>query len=180
MKQNKSRTVALCGIFGALALVVMLAGDLIPRATYLSPALAGLLILPVLCEAGRRAGWLFYAGISLLCLLLQPNKEPAVLFCAFLGYYPLLKFTLEKLSRPLRILCKLVLFNATVLSAYWLMLHLFGLAALQQEFAGMTNGWLIALLALANVTFAVYDIAVARLFILYVKVLRPRIRKGLR
>ena len=63
MKQNKSRTVALCGIFGALALVVMLAGDLIPLATYLSPALAGLLILPVLCEAGRRAGWLFYAGI---------------------------------------------------------------------------------------------------------------------
>ncbi len=179
-RKGAGRTVALCGIFGAMALMVMLAGDMLPLAVYLCPALAGMLILPVTCEAGRKAGWLFYAGISLLCLLLQPNKESALLFCAFLGYYPLLKFTLEKLRPPLRLLSKLIWFNAAVLAAYWLMLHLFGLAALQQEFAGMTNGWLTALLALANVTFLIYDLAVARLFAFYVRILRPRIQKGLK
>ena len=60
------------------------------------------------------------------------------------------------------------------------MLHLFGMAALQQEFAGMTGGWLTALLVLANVTFWMYDLAITRLFALYIRVLRPRIQKALR
>ena len=105
---------------------------------------------------------------------------PAILFCAFLGYYPLVKFSLEKLPKPLRLLLKAVLFNAAVLAAYRLMLHLFGMAALQQEFAGMTGGWLTALLVLANVTFWMYDLAITRLFALYIRVLRPRIQKALR
>jgi hypothetical protein len=142
--------------------------------------LAGLLVLPVVCEAGRGAGWLFYTGIALLSLLLLADKEAAILFCAFLGYYPLVKFSLEKLPRPLRILLKAALFNTAVIAAYRLMLHLFGMAALQQEFAAMTGGWLAALLVLANVTFWMYDLAVARVFALYIRVLRPRIQKALR
>ena len=47
MNRKKSHTAALCGIFGALALVVMLSGGILPLATYLSPMLAGLLV-PVL------------------------------------------------------------------------------------------------------------------------------------
>ena len=180
MNRKKSHTAALCGIFGALALVVMLSGGILPLATYLSPMLAGLLVLPVVCEAGRSAGWIFYAGIALLGLFLLPDKEPAILFCAFLGYYPLVKFSLEKLPKPLRLLLKVVLFNAAVLAAYRLMLHLFGMAALQQEFAGMTGGWLTALLVLANLTFWMYDLAITRLFALYIRVLRPRIQKALR
>ena len=179
MKRKKSHTVALCGIFGALALTVMLLGNLLPLATYLSPMLAGLLVLPVVCEAGRGTGWLFYTGIALLSLLLLADKEAAILFCAFLGYYPLAKFSLEKLPRPLRILLKAALFNTAVIAAYRLMLHLFGMAALQQEFAAMTGGWLAALLVLANVTFWMYDLAVARVFALYIRVLRPRIQKAL-
>ena len=180
MNRN-TQHVALCGIFGALALLVMLAGDLLPLAVYLCPALAGLLILPVAYEAGRRTGWLFYIGISLLSLLLLPDREPAVLFVAFLGYYPLVKATLERIScRPLRWLVKLALFNGTVLAAYYAMLHLFGFAGLAEDFAGMTGGLWAALLALANLTFALYDVAVARLGAVYLTVLRPRIQKGRR
>ena len=84
------------------------------------------------------------------------------------------------MDKPLRLLLKAVLFNAAVLAAYRLMLRLFGMAALQQEFAGLTAGWLIALLALANLTFLLYDRAVARLAALYLRVLRPRIQKALR
>ena len=83
------------------------------------------------------------------------------------------------IGAPLRLLLKAVLFNAAVLAAYRLMLHLFGMAALQQEFAAMTGGWLAALLVLANVTFWMYDLAVARVFALYIRVLRPRIQKAL-
>ena len=179
--QLKSKAIALSGIFGALALLVMLCGNLLPFAEYLCPALAGMLILPVVCEAGKRTGWLFYAGISVLSLLILPDKEPAFLFAALLGYYPLLRFTLEKL-RPfvLRLLVKLAVFNTAVTLVYTLMLHLFGFEALQQEMAEMAGGALLLLLVLANITFLVYDLAVYRLFLAYRKLLRPRILKGLR
>ncbi len=180
MQNRTTKTIALCSIFSALALLVLLAGELFPFATYIAPIFAGLLTLPVVCEAGRRAGWLMYAGIALLGLLLAPGQEASILFCAFLGYYPLLRFSLEKLPRLPRLLLKYLLFNVCILAAYWLMLHLFGIAALQQEFASMTGGWPAALLALANVTFAVYDLAIARLFTVYTRVLLPRIRKGIK
>ncbi len=179
--QKRTQKLTLCGVFGALAMLVMLAGDLLPMAVYICPALAGMLILPVVHAAGPRTGWLFYGGITLLSLLLLPDREPAVLFAAFLGYYPLLKFNLESL-RPvlLRWAVKLALFNSTVLSAYWLMLRLFGFEALAAEFADMTGAFLAVLLALANLTFVLYDIAIDRLYRVYLTALYPRIVKGRR
>lgn len=180
-KRHDAKKIALCGIFGALALLVMLTGNVFSLAVYVSPALAGMLILPVADEAGPRAGLLFYAGLALLSLFILPDREPAVLFIAFLGYYPLLKFTLEKLKlRPLRLLLKLTLFNAAILGAYWLMLHLFGFETLAQDMAELTGPLLWGTLALANVTFLLYDLAVARLHTIYLQVLLPRIRKGRR
>ncbi len=179
--RKKTQKITLCGVFGALALLVMLAGDLLPMALYICPALAGLLILPVAHEAGARTGYLFYAGISLLSLLMLPDREPAVLFIAFLGYYPLLKFLLEKLpGKLLQWLIKLVLFNATMIGAYWLMLHLFGFEALAADFADMTGPLLAVLLAMANVTFVLYDVLITRLLWVYIRVLYPRIAKGRR
>ena len=164
MKRKKSHTAALCGIFGALALTVMLLGNLLPLATYLSPMLAGLLVLPVVREAGRSAGWIFYAGIALLGLFLLPDKEPAILFCAFLGYYPLVKFSLEKLPRPLRILLKAALFNTAVIAAYRLMLHLFGMAELAAEFQAMGRIMLVVLLLAGNLIFVLIDRILTRGF----------------
>ena len=180
-KRHDVKKIALCGVFGALALLVMLTGNIFSLAVYVSPALAGMLILPVADEAGPRAGLLFYVGLALLSLFVLPDKEPAILFIAFLGYYPLLRSAPEKIRfRPLRLLCKLALFNVTVLSAYWLMLHLFGFEALAQDMAELTGPLLWGTLALANVTFLLYDLAIARLHAVYLRVWLPRIRKGRR
>ena len=180
-KRHDTKKIALCGVFGALALLILLTGNVFSLAVYVCPALAGMLILPVADEVGARAGLLFYAGLSLLSLFILPDREPAILFIAFLGYYPLLKFVLERIRlRPLRLLCKLVLFNSTVLGAYWLMLHLFGFETLAQDMAELTGPLLWGTLILANVTFLLYDLAVGRLHAVYLKVLLPRIRKGRR
>lgn len=177
--RTDTQKIALCGIFGALALLVMLGGNLIPLAVYICPALAGLLILPVAHETDRRTGLLFYAGIALLALFLLPDKEPAVLFIAFLGYYPLLKYALEKI-RP-AFFCwflKLALFNSTVLGAYYLMLHLFGFESLAQDFAEMTGFLGVLLLVLANFTFFIYDFAIGKLYRVYQLLIYPRIVKS--
>lgn len=176
---HSSQKIALCGIFGALALVMLLAGDLVPIAVYLCPAAAGLLILPIAWQTDRRAGWLCYTGIAVIALLLLPDKEPAILFCAFFGYYPMVRFSLERLHpRLLRLAAKLALFNAGTVGAYWVLLRLFADPVLQADFAELT-GWLApAFLLLANFTFVVYDVLVGRLRGLYDAFMRPRLEKG--
>lgn len=147
-------TVALGGILAALAVVVMALGTLIPVATYVCPMLCALMLNGVLKTCGRRIAWAWYGAVAVLSLLLAPDKEAAIVF-VFLGYYPIVKQRLD--IRKGRWLWKLLLFNASVLAAYWLMLHVLGLAALAEEFSRMGGVMLAALLVLGNVTFFLLD-----------------------
>ena len=51
-RSSESRKIALSGVFGSLAAVLMLMGGILPLATYVAPALAGILIVPVAIEFG--------------------------------------------------------------------------------------------------------------------------------
>ena len=121
--------------------------------------------------------WAFfcYLGVAVLAALLVPDKEVVCLFVFYLGYYPILKSKIEELShRWLQWGCKLLLFNGAILLAYYLMLHVFGLAAVADEFSTYTTGFLAVLLAVANVTNVVYDIALTRVVSMYIHWFRPK------
>lgn len=175
-KSNGAARVALCGVFGALALALMLMGGILPAATFAAPAFAGILIMPAAVEFGVRTGALLYAAIGILALFAVPDKEMALIFLFFLGYYPLVKIYLERIRpRAARWAAKLALFNACVFAMYWLILAVFPLPEVAQEYAEMGRAFLAALIVLANVTFVLYDVAVARLVGLYCAKLRPRL-----
>lgn len=74
---------ALGGVFSALALVSMLLSYLIPTATYACPALAGVMLIPVVIEVGK--GWALcsYVAVSLLSFMIVSDKEMALCFTAF-------------------------------------------------------------------------------------------------
>ena len=78
------------GVFAALAVVIMNLGGLIPMATYVCPTLCMVILSFVHMACGRRIAWSWYAAVSILSLLMSPDKEAAAVF-AFLGYYPILK-----------------------------------------------------------------------------------------
>ena len=146
----------------------MLAGGFLPLATFAAPAFAGLLIVPVAIEFGVKTGVLVYAAIGLLALVLAADKEMALIFVFFLGFYPLAKIGLERLGRPaVRWACKFALFNACVLSMYAIILFVFPLPAVTAEFEEMGRALVFLLLVLANVTFFIYDKAIERLTALY-------------
>ena len=46
----------------------MLMGGILPLATYVAPALAGILIVPVAIEFGIKTGYVLYAAIGLRCV----------------------------------------------------------------------------------------------------------------
>ncbi len=153
-RKTPASTMALSGVLAALAVVIMSLGGLIPVATYVSPMLCAILLQMVLISCGARIAWAWYGAVAILAVLLSPDKQAAAVF-VFLGYYPIVKPKLDKL--PLRALWKGILFNASVAVMYYLLLRLFGMEALNEEFAEMGVGVLAVLLLMGNVTFFLLD-----------------------
>lgn len=155
MRHNSAKNMALGGMMAALALVVMCLGGMIPLATYVCPMFCAVLLMVVLKLAGSRVAWAWYGAVSILSLLLGPDKEAAAVF-VFLGYYPILKPWLDR--RKLAILWKLVLFNAAIFAMYSLLIYVFGLADLASEFKELGMILTIVTLVLGNITLFMLDI----------------------
>lgn len=160
MKNNQAKFIALGGVLAALAVVIMCLGGLIPVATYVCPVLCMVVLCFVLHLCGRRIAWAWYGAVAVLCLLLGPDKEAAVLFL-FLGYYPILKPRLDRMK--LRWLWKLALFNTMVLLAYGLLIHVFGVEQVVSDFREMGVVMTAITLLLGNVTLAFLDTVLTRL-----------------
>lgn len=154
MRNNQAKSIALGGMLAALALVIMCLGGLIPIATYVCPVLCMMLLTFVLQLCGRRIAWAWYSAVMLLCLLIAPDKEAAVVF-AFLGYYPIVKPKIDKLR--LRWLLKLLLFNAMIFLAYTVLIYLLGVDQVVTEFRQL-GIWLAAItLLLGNLCLFLLD-----------------------
>ena len=171
---KRSGKVALGGVFGALSVVCLL-GTVFPYATFALPAMAGVILAPVAVEAGRGWGWLTFGAVAILNLLVTPSMEAKLLFMAFLGYYPLLKLSIDPLPRAVSWPLKFLIFNVTVVAAYWLMLHVFSLETDSFELFGVSMPLL--LLAVGNVTFLLFDLCLDRLTIWYLAVMHPRMKR---
>lgn len=155
MRHNSAKYMALGGVMAALALVVMCLGGMIPLATYVCPMFCAVLLMVVLKLTNARIAWAWYGAVSILAMLLGPDKEAAAVF-VFLGYYPILKPWLDK--RKLAILWKLVLFNAAIFAMYSVLIYVFGLADLAAEFKELGMVLTIVTLVLGNITLFMMDI----------------------
>lgn len=153
-KRTPAVVMALGGVLAALAVVIMNLGGMIPVATYVIPVLCMLLLQVVLAKCGIRIAWAWYGAVSILGLLMCPDKEAAAVFLA-LGYYPILKPGLDRTKG--KWLWKILLFNGVTLVLYWLMMNLLGMAELAAEFAEMGKWLTLLTLLLGNLTFFMVD-----------------------
>ena len=160
-KRTPASQMALGGVMAALAMVIMNLGGLIPVATYVCPMLCCLIAQLVLKLCGRRIAWAWYGAVAILGLLLSPDKEAAAVFL-FLGYYPMVKPWMDR--RKARWLWKGLLFNGSILVMYWLLMHLFGMTQILEEFQGMGLAMTAVLLVLGNVTFFLLDKVLSKRF----------------
>ena len=154
--QRQSKKMALCGMMAALSVVILCLGGMIPLATFACPMLAMLCLIPVVCEYGAGTAMLLYGASSILALLLGPDKEIALLY-VFLGWYPGVRPRLGIIPRPVRWAVKCALFTLAVTAMYAIILHLFRLEAVVEEFAEYSTAMVFALIALGNITFLAFD-----------------------
>ena len=159
MRNNSAKKIALSGMLAALALVIMCMGGMIPVATYVCPMLCMVLGCFVLRVCGRRHAWTWYAAVSILALLMGPDKEAATVY-VFLGYYPLIKVGLERFR--FAVVLKFLYFNAAVFVLYGLLIFVMGLNDLYTEFSSAGIWWIVLLLILGNLTFFLLDRVLTR------------------
>lgn len=164
MKQS-SKT-AICGMIAALSVVIMML-TIIPVMTYAAPAFAGILLMVVVIEINKKWAFGVYAAAGILSLLLATDKEAAVMYVAFFGYYPIIKAVLEsKLPRAVEWIVKFLIFNVTMVASYFVLIKVFGISMEDMNELGKYGP--LILLALGNVVFVVFDIAITRIATLYI------------
>lgn len=154
MGNSGAKTMALSGVLAALAVVVMCLGGLIPVATYVCPVLCCVLCCVVFFTCGRKLAWVWYAAVSILSLLLGPDKEAAGVYLV-LGYYPMLKPILER-SR-LSWLWKFLLFQGAIAALYMGLIHLLGIEQVVGKWDVFALLSVIVMLIMGNVVFFFLD-----------------------
>ena len=174
--KNTSLT-ALGGIVTALSVFFMFLSSLLPFMTYVVPAFAGLLLIVTVREVEMKWSVYIYIAVSALSLLVIADKEAAVMYAFFFGYYPILfDFLNSKVKVTLfKTVLKFVIFNISVILGYLFIVFVFAIPIEEmEEFGKYTN---LILLALGNLTFVFYDILVKNLSYLYDKAWRKQINK---
>ncbi len=158
--RNLSSRVALGGIVAALCIVIMFLTGVLPALYIAAPMAAGLLMIILVEEVSVGWAWLTYHAVSLLALIVTFDKEAALMFILFFGYYPMLRLYLEKIkSRPLKTVCKYAVFNLFLLLDYLATVYVLGLPTFED-----TGPVMFVILFLAfNLVFYFYDKVLSRM-----------------
>ncbi len=174
---RESAKAALGGIVSALAVVVMLVTYLSPLLVYTAPPFAGILLILIVNELGYKWGVGTYVSISLLSVFFIADKEAAVFFTMFFGYYPILKLWMDRTlkTRLLRVILKLLIFNVSVAASVAICIFVFHIP--YDAFAKSGYILLAVFWAMLNFLLVVYDYLISALQILYQKKLRKRIQR---
>lgn len=164
---------ALGAMVSALSIAFMLLTAVLPFMSYSLPAITGLLIVLLVIECDKKWAFVVYVTVSLLSLLIVPDKSAAFSYLLFFGYYPIIKSFLEtKMNIVWEKIIKFLLFNAVVLASYFILLKFFGIETDSDSIKWLTphlRKWYIVpvIMVFASVFFAMYDIVLTRLIFLY-------------
>ena len=180
---SQSAKTAIGGMTAALSVVLMLP-TVMGLWTYALPAFAGILIMFTIIELDKKWASGIFVAVSILSLMLLPNKEAAVFYACFFGNYPILKAIIEKRNMPraLEYIIKIALFNVSVLVAAFVMLKLFGmplaeLLGTEGESAWWVEYALPITLGIGNITFIAFDYLLTVMVTIYLAKWQKRFRK---
>ena len=171
-RQKALLHLTLSAMLTALSVVILYLGSLIDVLSLTAVAIASLPMLFAVRELPALYRLFLYAGTTVLAALLLPSPEAAVLYALLGGLYPMIKFPIEHLRRPLPLLLKLLYVNLLITVSELLTVLVFLLPP---------STWyvLLALYLIGNPALLLYDRVLDRLLIYYEVRLRPRLGRYL-
>jgi hypothetical protein len=170
--KNSTKRIAYSAMLSAVSVLLLYISSVAPTMRLGLVAMAGVLPAVIVIRFGVPTAFASYAAVSILALILLPDKLTAVLYIVLFGHYPMFKNLIERLRRMwLEWLLKLALFN--VLAA---LLFLLNALFLQLPLTGNIPGLnlpvgviYIGLAAAGNAAFVVYDIGFSGLIAIIIK-----------
>ena len=174
MKRKDTRAsikrLTVCAMLTALGVIFLGVGALVEVLDITMSVFASICVIIAIVEYGKSAPWMVYASISVLSLLLLPNKFPAALFALFAGFYPILKEKLERKNKVIRWVLKEIIFNVCLAIIMLLYFFLFFKGTIQVP-------WMIAAaVILSELVFILYDKAISKIIRIYVMEIRHRLK----
>ena len=161
-RRFSAKTVVYAAVLGALALVCLYFGTMVPTGRWGLAALAGLMPAGAVISAGLASGVICWLGVTVLAFFIVPDKLMVLLFGVLFGLYPVVKCKIEGLRHmALEYLLKLMFFNLSF-TAVFLTMKVAVLDSLPVELAVV---WLLYLVG--NVVFLIYDYGFTKLISLY-------------
>lgn len=158
--------VSLGGAVAALSLVLMFLTGLIPFGTYAFPAFAGILLTVIVIEGGYALALSVYVVTSVLSFVLVADKEAALFYAVFLGYYPVIKGLVERISsKIIQYIVKIILFNLCMIGAFYIGTFLLSIPEESYSLFGVNLP--LVFLLIGNLCFVLYDLCVTRLVTIY-------------
>ena len=168
--------VSLGGLVAALGLVLMFLTSVIPFGTYAFPAFAGIILILIVMNIGFGYAVMAFAVTALMSMLLVADKEAALLYTLFLGYYPIIKGLIERIrSKVIQYVIKILLFNACMVGVFFIGTMLLGIP---KESYNLFGTYLpLVFLGLGNIVFIFYDFCITRLVTIYLMKWHNRLNK---
>lgn len=158
--KNKTKNTAVCGLMIALSVVLMMLTTLVPVFMYVIPIVTGLLVLFISDFADKKWGAGVYFATAILSVLLITDKEAALTYALFFGYYPLIKDVIDKLPKAFAWMLKFVIFNAAAVGIGLISFYLFGVSG--EEYNEFGKYTIPILLLMANIAFVLYDFCLTK------------------
>lgn len=160
---KKTRVLTLSALFSALSLISLYIASVWPTGQLGLAAFASLFVMAAVIESGLLSGVYVYVISSALAVLLLPTKTAPLLYVLFFGFYPMLKYLIERLKKkPLQWVIKLLVFNVSLCVIYFI------LKVLVFDFADTPLGAAVLVIG-SNVIFALFDYGFSKVIGFYME-----------
>ena len=172
MRLNTTRKIALSAILSALGFIFLTIGSFIEVLDLSAAAFAGFVIVIGVIELRGYYPFMMYFAISILSILVLPNKYPALFFILFGGFYPIFKAYIERFHNIIAWVVKFSMFNfflALLILAFKILTNRGFLPPFEDDsFNNFLANFKIIVFIVANFMFLLYDIAMSRIINLYI------------
>lgn len=176
---RKTKVISLAALCASLGVIFLYLGSILDVLDMSAAILAAVIVLFCVLEFGYGYAIMVYLVITVLALLLLPNKSPAILFAGLFGYVPITKFFFERKMGRLAWILKVFIFNLIFAAVVLFGAELTGFST--DNTLGIPPAvFYIAYFVLANAVYILCDIFFARLSRIYFYRIRDKIHKYLK
>ncbi len=167
MKKN-TKKLTVSAMLCALSVVLMLAGAVIEVMDLSVAAIASFAVIFAILELKGAYPYMIFFSVSVLGILLLPSKLPALYYFLFFGWYPMVKYPLEKLNVWLCRILKAAVFAISLTAVLLISVYFTG----TEELIPMS----VWAYAICIPVFAIYDIALTRITRTYFRIWKRRFK----